>query len=384
MGNNAETRHARHAWAGRRTSRGRHRGLHASWQSRSALARAALVLAVAVLLGAAGPALTASGGPGASVTAAAPQASVLRQIGLEGAAAYRAAGLDVTPMLGEYRYDGGYLGYQNRALVSEAGSHLQDSWGIPQSLVQGKRLYNPVSVAQYALAQYSVLQTAPENATVRLAFTRAIARLMSLQGADGAFRYSYPWKYYLSGETYQPGWVSAMTQGQAISALVRAYSLNPDERYLDAARSAYEFLQRPVADGGVRSNLAALNGNLADYVFYEEYVSTPDSYTLNGYLFTMLGIWDWSRLTAEADLPEADTVAADFDATMRTLRRILRYYDLGTFSAYDLGYLTWKKPLPHISASYHMVHIYLLHALATVTDDATVKDYEQRFLSYVN
>lgn len=383
MGNNAEARRARHARAGHRAVRGRHRGLRASWQSKGALARAALVMAVAVLIGAAGPALTASGGPGTSVTAA-PQASVLRQIGLEGAAAYRAAGLDVTPMLGDYHYAGGYLGYQSRALVSDAGSHLQDSWGIPQILAQGQRLYNPVSVAQYALAQYSVLQAAPENATVRLAFTRAIARLMSMQGADGAFRYSYPWKYYLSGETYQAGWVSAMTQGQAISALVRAYSLNPDERYLDAARSAYEFLQRPAADGGVRSNLAALNGSLADYVFYEEYVSTPDGYTLNGYLFTMLGIWDWSRLTAELDLPEATAIGADFDATMRTLRRILRYYDLGTFSAYDLGYLTWKKPLPHISASYHMVHIYLLHALATVTDDATVKDYEQRFLSYVN
>ena len=58
-----------------------------------------------------------------------------------------------------------------------------------------------------------------------------------------------------------------------------------------------------------------------------------------------------------------------FGLTMNTLHRILPYYDLGGFTAYDLSHLMYHRS-PHIGANYHAVYIFLLHALVSITADA--------------
>lgn len=293
------------------------------------------------------------------------------------------------PSLNFAHYDpqGSYLAYEKtKNLLGR--DYPADAAGVPVMATRGAAHYNAVQVAQFALAEHGLL-VADEGARAtsfhERRFKAAIERLLAMQSDDGAFRYSFSWRYYLNGQTFAPGWVSALAQGQAISALVRAYGLERDPRYLDAARRAYKFLQVPVGDGGVRTSLKALNANLADYVFYDEYVAQPSGFTLNGFLFTMLGIWDWCSLTTGLGLSaEAATCRADFEGTLRTLTRILRYYDLGSFSAYDLGHLTYRRAIPHIASRYHSVHIYLLHAIVSITNSDTVRHYENTFSTYVS
>lgn len=296
---------------------------------------------------------------------------------------YRDAGFDPAPWFVDYGARSSYLHFETEYDAAPTDSVVFDGDGIPQTVVHGERYYAPVAVAQYALSLYGKYLNDPTASGPRDAFLTAVSRLQQLQGADGALRYPFAWKYYLSGETYQPGWVSSMAQGQAMSAFVRAFEVTGDPTYLDSARRAYQFLQVPVAAGGVRSDLGDLDASLTNYPFYEEYVSTPDGYTLNGFMFTLLGISDYCQTAEEQHLPETSGCQQTFAEGINTLTHLLPYYDLGTFSSYDLGHYTWGRPVPHMSAKYHMIHIFLLHALYTLTDNPELERYAQKWASYV-
>lgn len=173
-----------------------------------------------------------------------------------------------------------------------------------------------------------------------------------------------------------------MDQGQALSVLARAYLVSNDERYLKAGDLALEYLIRPVSEGGVMDTLEDLDVSLKDNIIFEEYISEPASYTLNGFMFTLLGLYDWSEI--EAYRGKENNVSNEyFKKGILTLKKILPYYDIGGFTAYDLGYITHKVK-PHVGVGYHAVHIYLLHALYTVTSDESLHEYEQLWASYVN
>lgn len=239
--------------------------------------------------------------------------------------------------------------------------------------------YNPVTIAQYALSLYGRLVN---GEAVYTEFIDAIEKLISLQDERGAFLYDFNWRYYLTGKTYKPGWVSGMAQGQALSALSRAFLVTNDIRYLEAGNRALEYLVTPVEDGGVMDTLKDLNESLEDYIIFEEYLSNPASYTLNGYMFTLLGLYDWSNIN-QTNTYHQDKARNYFMKGNKTLIGILPYFDIGGFTAYDLGYITHNKK-PHIGVGYHAVHIELLHSLFSITNLEHYKYYENLWRSYVD
>src|SRR5690606_23362682 len=102
------------------------------------------------------------------------------------------------------------------------------------------------------------------------------------------------------------------------------------------------------------------------YIFFLEYQTEPDVYTLNGFMFTLLGLYDWTTLT------NSKLARSLFEEGIRTLEKILPYYDLGTITSYDLSYITHVRPdfvvpiEPHVVPRYHAVHISQLQALNSV------------------
>ncbi|MDU6878641.1 MAG: cell wall-binding repeat-containing protein [Clostridium botulinum] len=69
---------------------------------------------------------------------------------------------------------------------------------------------------------------------------------------------------------------------------------------------------------------------------------------------------------------------------MKSLKQILKYYDIGGFTCYDLGYITKNREKPHIAVNYHGVHIYLLNALYSITNDRVLYDYYKLWKAYVD
>lgn len=128
------------------------------------------------------------------------------------------------------------------------------------------------------------------------------------------------------------GWYSAMGQGHAISLLARAYyHSNGDAKYLRAALNGLKPFRVPSRQGGV---LAKFMGK---YEWYEEYPTTPASYVLNGFIYSLLGLYD---LNATAPKNLSREAAHLFEQGMISLKKMLLMYDTGSGSIYDLRHIT--------------------------------------------
>lgn len=293
--------------------------------------------------------------------------------------AYRQKGIDFHQNLIDYQPLGSFLHFEDTAGFNES-KIKRDFQGIPLVKYGQSFYYNPVTVAQYALYQYGKFLHKQASFND---FRVAADKLLSLQEPDGAFRYSFSWRYYLIGKSFKPGWVSGMAQGQALSVFARAYAWTKDLRYLDAGNKALRFLLTPVDVGGVLDTMADLDTSLAQYIIFEQYPVKPASYTLNGFMFTLIGCYDWWQLDPGAIEGDGKMAAVALTAGLRTLEKILRYYDVGGFASYDLGYITYHAA-PNLDAFYFAVDIYLLHALYAISGNDTLRHYELRWASYVS
>merc|ERR1712110_74806 len=105
--------------------------------------------------------------------------------------------------------------------------------------------------------------------------------------------------------TLQPGWYGAMAQGQAMSVIARAYSLNPEQSYINTLIEIMKPLQKPSSEKGVR-NLV-----FNKYIWFEEYPMLPNGqFVLNGFMYSLIGLFDALQACSKSDLeinPCADT-----------------------------------------------------------------------------
>jgi hypothetical protein len=201
-----------------------------------------------------------------------------------------------------------------------------------------------------------------------------------MQDESGAFRYGFAY-----GD-YAPGWVSALAQGQGLSVLARAYLLAPDPRLLAAGDAALQFLLRPLAQGGVRDDLRTLDPTLARHLFLQEWPATPPNYTLNGFMWTGLGLYDWSVLGLGIGRHAASHDAAGlyFSCSVQTIVRVLPYYDAGGFSTYNLSLVLGMSEIPRIAPYYHAIHLGLLQAYYSITARGEFREIERRWADYVD
>jgi hypothetical protein len=248
-----------------------------------------------------------------------------------------------------------------------------DEDGIPLMWYEDAYYYNPAFVAEHALSLYG-RYTRGEQTLPSL--RKTVDRLLSLQDERGAFQYGFPYRYM--DAIFEPGWTSGLAQGYALSALARAVTVLGDSRYLDAGDRALEYLTTPVASGGVMDTMASLHGSLGDFIFFQEAVASPPTYVLNGYMFALLGLYDWSQVGGARA-----SAQRYFDRGVLTLSNILPYYDLGAFSAYDLQHITYAR-LPHVAGDYHLMHIYQLHALASISDLPALSAFELAWRRYLD
>lgn len=193
--------------------------------------------------------------------------------------------------------------------------------------------YNPVTTGEYALSQYALYLLGTQDSS---RFLQSADHLISLMGEDGAFRYPIEWKS--NGNDWKPGWVSGLAQGRALSVFARAWALTADQRYTAAGKSALAFMLIPTSEGGTRGNLADLDPSLSNQTTFEEMTCHPTCTILNGYLFALVGLYDWATITNDSSAQKA----------------------------YDLRHvIADQEPLP--SPSYHMFHIVLADALYAIT-----------------
>lgn len=224
---------------------------------------------------------------------------------------------------------------------------------------------NPVTIAQYGLWAYGMTLYQPAQAAKYKAIAVQMADwLIAHQGRDGTWRYDFPISF--DGVTMKTGWASAMGQGQAMSLFERVYRLTGNARYKTAALHALFPLEKNEAAGGLRRCF------LADcrLPWLEEYPSTPPSYVLNGFMYTMIGLYDLAAIAPGSAAMHL------YELCRKTVDAALPKYNVHNISAYDLTFLTVKGEKPKIPIQgYVWAHINLLRALDSLQPDAEYRHY---------
>ena len=274
----------------------------------------------------------------------------------------------------KYDYLCDFFKWSNRNYNSRQFS----SEGVPLVKYYGKDEMNPCTILQYTLAVYGRYLKGESS---KEDFLKVADYCIGMMSEDGSFRYNFGYRYYVApGKYYKTGWTSSMPNGHMLQVMARAYSLTKDPKYIKAGNSALDFLNVPIEAGGVKTTLKDISPDLESYVMYEEYPCTPATYTLNGYMFTLIGIYDWSCLDGTGKKKEAEKMFKD---GIETLKVILPAYDLGGITCYDLSYLTWKREKPHVASRYHAIHVAFCKIFFDITGDEEFNFYFKKWKDYV-
>jgi len=214
------------------------------------------------------------------------------------------------------------------------------------ALTSDRRLANPVSIAQHGLGAWQRRADDPRWIDV---VSSAADWLCTEHDGEGLIRYGFgmPHTYKLN-----PGWASAMAQGEAASLLVRAADLLRRPALLDEALA----LVSPLVSTDSELVTEAPEGPVL-----QEYPTSPPAHVLNGWIFALWGLYDVGQATGDVGAGVA------FEMGKRALSGRLRLY--GTWwhwSRYDL----FPHRLRHVTSPfYHHLHIEQLRALDALAPD---------------
>lgn len=242
-----------------------------------------------------------------------------------------------------------------------------DADGIPMVDYAGSVgvVYNPVTVAHYALAHHQLYleNREPEHYEE---FIRCAHWLVDSQQMEPGGRFGV-WYYQMDlpalGVTAP--WISGMAQGEGLSLLARAYAFTRQDAFYQAATRALNSFRYSVEAGGVYS----LDSQGA--YFYEEVAVAPPSRTLNGCLFALIGLHDftvvWPGEGGEMLIKRG----------LEGVEKLLPQFDNGYWSRYSLFYADNIAPV-----DYHLIHIQQLKILAQWYELPLFLEFAERWQAF--
>lgn len=225
---------------------------------------------------------------------------------------------------------------------------------VPQYYVDtGEQIYFSIGVFQYALASYD-LYLKSGNEIYKKKLLACADWALDNQQVDGG------WKTFVYKNPEHP--YSSMAQGEGISMLIRAHIVTHDEKYIYAAYKAKDYMLKPISDGGTTEHKDG------DIVFYE---ATYNPVILNGWIFSLWGLYDYVKYTNDERSIEIFAIA------LESLKKKLPNFDMKYWSKYEDG----KRIC---SPFYHKLHISQLRVMYDLFGDEIYNEYANKWTSYQN
>ena len=244
-----------------------------------------------------------------------------------------------------------------------------DRTGIPLLNYHGALglQYNPIAIAEYGLGNYNFYKRGEDSSRLRNFVTVSDWLVGNLEkNASGLWVWHnhFDWEYRTP---LKAPWYSALAQGQGISLLVRAHKETKNIAYLDASERAFQAFLNNVDQGGVV--FIDEDGR----PWFEEYVVSPPTHILNGFIWACWGVYDYFLATGD---PRAKQL---FDSAIQTLVMNLGRYDVGFWSLYEQSGTALKMLA---SPFYHHLHVVQLNILYQLTGEEIFQRYAERWTRY--
>lgn len=242
---------------------------------------------------------------------------------------------------------GYYIDYSGKVNTDQL-----DENGIPYTkLTDGRQVHFPITVIQYGLGCYEKILSGDDSYAAPLKI--CADHMLQTQHENGmwdAFKALRPTDYN-----------SSMIQSQGVSLLLRAYQLTGEEKYLTAAKKAFEGMLKPVSEGGTAF---VKNG----YIHLLEAVDRP--MILNGAIYSSYGVLDMWVLTGEEKYQKI------WESVIGAIKDELPNFDTGFWSKYCLDGA-------YASPFYQKVHITQLRVLAKLCHDEVFAQEAQKYEKYL-
>jgi hypothetical protein len=237
-----------------------------------------------------------------------------------------------------------------------------DKSGLPTVVYEGNAGEHEtvVMTAQAAFKYYENIEDQVSRSKFFTCIDWLKANNSNLNDSSIIYYVDFDWPSY----KMKKPWRSAMSQGRAMQAFLKAFELTKDSTYLDYAKRSMNTLYADVVDGGV--TYKDTNG-----FWYEEYAddSVPQSRVLNGMIVVLQALWDFHKITND------ESSLFLFTKGEKAVKHTLHLYDNEGHSNYDvLG----KPAKPW----YHNFHIELMDFLFTTTHDPIYNEYKQKWMQY--
>jgi hypothetical protein len=172
------------------------------------------------------------------------------------------------------------------------------------------------------------------------------------------------WEYYFNFGGGRPPWVSGLAQGTAVQALSRAAKrLHREADVLPIAQRALAIFKKRTPTG-VR--VPASHGD-----HYAIYSFAPSLRVLNGFIQSLVGLYDYARITKD---PQGTAL---FQAAEPEARHEVPTYDTGAWSLYSRG-----SSMRESSLSYHDLLQDFLAGLCKRTQAEVYCTTADRFVEY--
>jgi heparosan-N-sulfate-glucuronate 5-epimerase len=246
-----------------------------------------------------------------------------------------------------------------------------DSSGIPLLDYHGAigLQYNPIAIAQWGLGNHHLYRrtgAAVHKTKYLAAADWLVAHLEQNSFGVSVWNHHFDWEYRTP---LKAPWYSALAQGQGISLLVRAHAAVGSPAYLEAAQKAFISFLKPIEEGGV------IFTDESGRRWFEEYIVSPPTHILNGFIWAAWGVYDYFLATQDAAARDL------FAQAVETLKANLDRYDLGFWSLYEQS----GTRLPMVASSfYHRLHIVQLRIMEKLTGDPLFTQFADSWQTYTH
>jgi hypothetical protein len=234
--------------------------------------------------------------------------------------------------------------YPPESFADLLNSNSTDSVVTPYSLL--------IQVALgYLDGAFSLIHTGPGRSRFE-DFVRGIFGTVHTRGNIALFLHAQRKREY----DLNPGWISALSQGQALSLWLRLKAFGDSFDDLDYIG--------PLLLNGMLNSIESGGGlyrdRRTDELWLEEYPSIPASHVLNGFIFALFGLMEFN---ISRDLNEPDEAVSIADKLNQTLLINIDRYNKFGWSCYDLAKRNFAP------TRYHIIHIFTLNYLSVMLNN---------------
>lgn len=255
--------------------------------------------------------------------------------------------------IGKYYSSEEIRGYYNDLTNKVSNRTILDDDGIPiNTTITNIETYFPISIFQYGLGLYDLYLKSNEDE-----YKKKFMKIVSWAEENIDLYGMWDCMGKLNDRCHKTQ--SSMCQSEGVSILLRGYVISKNKKYMVLAQKALDFMLKDIKDGGTTLYIN-------DDVIFEEYVSDDNLSVLNGWIFSIFGLFDYTLISNE------EKYRVILDKSLDTMCKYLKLYDRKYWSNYDL-----KGTIA--SPAYHDLHIRQLSILYSLFGRVEFKDFSEKW-----